>query len=83
MMTNDFISYEKCKSESYRSLYIHSGVEQVVFKAGERWHSSFKSVNYVERYYILLLVVLKIYVALAIFQPYSDLAAGDNQSLKS
>ena len=30
-----------------------------------------------------LLVVLRIYVALAIFQPYCDLEAGDNQSLKS
>ena len=29
------------------------------------------------------LVVLRIYVALAVFQPYSDLEAGDNQSLKS
>ena len=29
------------------------------------------------------LVVLRIYVALAIFQPYRDLEAGDNQSLKS
>ena len=28
------------------------------------------------------LVVLKIYVALAVFQPYHDLEAGDNQSLK-
>ena len=28
------------------------------------------------------LVVLRIYVALAIFQPYRDLEAGDNQSLK-
>ena len=28
------------------------------------------------------LVGLMIYVALAIFQPYSDLEAGDNQSLK-
>ena len=29
------------------------------------------------------LVVLRIYIALAIFQLYSDLEAGDNQSLKS
>ena len=29
------------------------------------------------------LVVLRIYVALAIFQPYRDLEAGDNRSLKS
>ena len=29
------------------------------------------------------LVVLRIYVASAIFQPYRDLKAGDNQSLKS
>ena len=29
------------------------------------------------------LVVLRIYVALAIFQPHRDLEAGDNQSLKS
>ena len=28
------------------------------------------------------LVVLRIYVALAVFQPYRDLEAGDNQSLK-
>ena len=28
-------------------------------------------------------VILRIYVALAIFQPYRDLEAGDNQSLKS
>ena len=27
-------------------------------------------------------VVLRIYVALAVFQPYRDLEAGDNQSLK-
>ena len=29
------------------------------------------------------LIVLTIYVALAVFQPYRDLEAGDNQSLKS
>ena len=29
-----------------------------------------------------LLVELRIYVALAVFQPYSDSEAGDNQSLK-
>ena len=29
-----------------------------------------------------LWVVLRIYVALAVFQPYRDLEAGDNQSLK-
>ena len=28
------------------------------------------------------LVVLRIYVALAVFHPYRDLEAGDNQSLK-
>ena len=28
------------------------------------------------------LVVLRIYVALAVFQPYRDMEAGDNQSLK-
>ena len=28
------------------------------------------------------MVVLRIYVALAVFQPYRDLEAGDNQSLK-
>ena len=28
------------------------------------------------------LVVLRVYVALAIFQPFRDLEAGDNQSLK-
>ena len=28
-------------------------------------------------------VVLMVFVALAIFQPYCDLEAGDNQSLKS
>ena len=28
------------------------------------------------------LVVLRIYVASAVFQPYPDLEAGDNQSLK-
>ena len=31
---------------------------------------------------LLLLVVLRIIVDLAIFQPYLDLEAGDNQSLK-
>ena len=29
-----------------------------------------------------LYIVLRIYVALAVFQPYCDLEAGDNQSLK-
>ena len=29
-----------------------------------------------------VLVVFRIYVALAVFQPYRDLEAGDNQSLK-
>ena len=29
------------------------------------------------------LVVLRIFIALAVFQPYHDLKAGDNQSLKS
>ena len=28
-------------------------------------------------------IVLRIYIALPIFQPYHDLEAGDNQSLKS
>ena len=28
------------------------------------------------------LVILRIYVALAVFQPYRDLEGGDNQSLK-
>ena len=28
------------------------------------------------------LVVLRIYVALAVYQPYRDLGAGDNQSMK-
>ena len=32
---------------------------------------------------VVWLVVLRIYVALALFQPYRDLEAGDNQSLKS
>ena len=32
--------------------------------------------------YWLSLVILRIYVALAVFQPYRDLEAGDNQSLK-
>ena len=31
---------------------------------------------------IVWLVVLRIYVTLALFQPYCDLEAGDNQSLK-
>ena len=31
----------------------------------------------------LLVGCLRIYVALAIFQPYRDLEAGENQSLKS
>ena len=36
-----------------------------------------------ERYWMVgWLVVLRIYVALAVFQPYHDLEAGDNQSLK-
>ena len=30
-----------------------------------------------------MLVVLRIYVALAMFQPYRDFEAGDNQFLKS
>ena len=29
------------------------------------------------------LVVVRIYIALAIFQPYRELESGDNQSLKS
>ena len=32
---------------------------------------------------VLVLVVLRFYVALAIFKPYHDLEAGDDQSLKS
>ena len=31
--------------------------------------------------YVGWLVVLRIYVALEVFQPYRDLEAGDNQSL--
>ena len=31
---------------------------------------------------LLILVVLRIYVAFAVFQPYRNLEAGDNQSLK-
>ena len=34
------------------------------------------------RVYVAGLVVLRVYVALAVFQPYRDLEAGDNQSLK-
>ena len=34
-------------------------------------------------YLYIVVVVLRIYVALAIFQPYRDFEAGDNQSLKS
>ena len=30
-----------------------------------------------------MLVELRIYVAIAVFQPYRNLKAGDNQSLKS
>ena len=33
-------------------------------------------------YLVEWLVVLRIYVALAVFQPYRDLETGDNQSLK-
>ena len=32
---------------------------------------------------VVVVVVLRIYIALAIFQPYCDLEAGDNQYLKS
>ena len=38
--------------------------------------------KYLTKSYDSLLVVLKINVALAVFQPYRDLEAGDNQSLK-
>ena len=34
------------------------------------------------RFWVGWLVVLRIYVASAVFQPYRDLEAGDNQSLK-
>ena len=33
-------------------------------------------------YLFIWLVILRIYVALAVFQPYRNLVAGDNQSLK-
>ena len=34
------------------------------------------------RFWVVWLVVLRIYIASAVFQPYRDLKAGDNQSLK-
>ena len=37
---------------------------------------------YVHRKIGWLLIVLRIYVALAIIQPYCEMKAGDNQSLK-
>ena len=44
-------------------------------------HTSFQFVRIL--YENQFVVVLRIYVALAIFQPYRDLKAEDNQSLKS
>ena len=38
---------------------------------------------YILNVMFIWLVGLRIYVALAIFQPYRDMEAGDNQSLKS
>ena len=40
-------------------------------------------IYHTKHHLIGLLVVLRIYVALVIFQPYRNLGAGDNQSLKS
>ena len=45
-----------------------------------RWRRRGKTT--VLRIFVGWLVVLRIYVALAVFQPYLDLEAGDNQSLK-
>ena len=44
---------------------------------------SIRSYSAVKLSHVGWLVILMIYVALAIFQPYRDLETGDNQSLRS
>ena len=53
------------------------------------WHWSINTstgiqvhVHEEEEMLIFLLIVMRIYVALAVFQPYLDFEAGDNKSLK-
>ena len=44
--------------------------------------SRHQSENSIRSYGLVWFGLLRIYVALAVFQPYRDLEAGDNQSLK-
>ena len=48
------------------------------------WHSITITIDNAHGYVLLVgwLVALRIYVALAVFRPYRDFEAGDNQSLK-
>ena len=46
------------------------------------WHCCYMKKMHNRRFFNCWLVVLRINVDLAIFQPYLDLEAGDNQSLK-
>ena len=61
-----------CVKGNFRSWYWP--VRQVSHRNSTVWLFNFSLVGW--------LVVLRIYVALAVFQPYRDLEAGDNQSLK-
>ena len=55
---------------------------QILFSSGRQHLAS--PLNFIHRLnYNVWLVVLRLYVALVIFQPYRDLEAGKNQSLKS
>ena len=45
-------------------------------------YNFYQDLNYLVGWLVNWLVALRIYVASAVFQPYRDLEAGDNQSLK-
>ena len=55
---------------------------KILFKWNQSriWYNVFSVATSVHCNGLVGLVVLRIYVALAVFQPYRDLEAGDNQS---
>ena len=73
MTVNQFFCYGTCHAENSHILLVCRNREKLVFFV------SFIFVDYISAWF----VVLRIYVALVIFQPNCDLEAGDNQSLRS
>ena len=72
MTVHQFFCYGTCHAENSHILIVCRNREKLVFFV-------YIFVNYIPAW----CVVLRIYVALVIFQPNCDLEAGDNQSLRS